>query len=127
MEEDIQARQLTITVEDNGRGMEPEFLVKRSILSSPRGLPARSGLGLIIAATVRRDWRKAINKLIQPRKWNQGDGIHEVMAISIASQWATCRNHGDPDPGNPDVDFVYVHRKNGKEYHLDTRELRAET
>ena len=28
--------------------------------------------------------------------------------------------------GNPNVDFVYVHRRNGKEYQFDTRELRAE-
>ena len=29
-------------------------------------------------------------------------------------------------PGNPEVDFVYVHRSNTKEYQFDTRELRSE-
>ena len=28
--------------------------------------------------------------------------------------------------GNPDVDFIYVHRKDGREFRLDTREIRAE-
>jgi len=28
--------------------------------------------------------------------------------------------------GNPEVDFVYVHRRNTKEYQFDTRELRRE-
>jgi len=28
--------------------------------------------------------------------------------------------------GHPEIDFVYQHRKDGKEYLLDTREIRAE-
>ena len=28
--------------------------------------------------------------------------------------------------GNPEVDFVYVHKKDGREYILDTRDIRLE-
>jgi len=126
VEEDIQGDKLTITVEDNGRGMEPEFL--------------RKALDPFVTTRVTRKVGLGLSLLQQSARLAEGD-IKVDSTPGVGTKVTAFMKHGHIDrkpmgnmsetmatliQGNPDVDFVYAHRKNGKEYQFDTRELRVE-
>ncbi len=126
VEEDIQGDKLTITVEDNGRGMEPEFL--------------RKALDPFVTTRVTRKVGLGLSLLQQSARLAEGD-IEVNSTPGVGTKVIAFMRHGHIDrkpignmsdtmvtliQGNPDVDFVYVHMRNGKEYQFDTRELRAE-
>ncbi len=126
VEEDIKGDRLTIIVEDNGKGMEPEFLRKVLDPFVTTRATRKVGLGLSL--------------LQQSARLAEGD-IKVESSPGLGTKVIAFMKHGHIDrkpmgamsetiislvQGNPDVDFVYVHRRNGKEYQFDTRELRSE-
>lgn len=115
---------LTITVEDNGRGMPPElaarvldpFVTTRETRHVGLGLPllaaaaeragggvqvrSQPGVGTVVTAT------------FQLRNWDRmplGDLPGTLLAALLAQ---------------PPVELVYVHRVDGREFRCDTAELR---
>ena len=126
VEEDIQGDKLTIVLEDNGGGMEPELLSKALDPFVTTRVSRKVGLGLSL--------------LQQSAKLAEGD-IRVESALGVGTKVTAFMRHGHIDrkpmgnmsetmvtliQGNPDVDFVYEHRRNGKQYQFDTRELRTE-
>ena len=124
VEEDRTADRLTITIEDNGRGMEAEFLAK--VLDPfTTTCPARKvGLGLSLFQQAARQAEGDLRVDSTPGK---GTRVSAYMSYS----------HIDRKPiGNmvdtlaalieagPAVDFVYTHKNEGREYKLDTVSMR---
>lgn len=126
VEEDSEADRLLVVIEDNGRGMEPEFLAKVLDPFVTTRLTRKVGLGLSLFQQSAREADGDLKVESTP-----GVGTKVVAFMS--------HKHIDRKPlgnmvetllslieGNPACDFVYRHVKNGKEYQLDTREIRVE-
>ena len=117
---------LTLSVEDNGRGMPPE---KARHLDDPfrtTRKTRRVGLGLSLLAAAARRCEGDIR--VQTRR-NKGTRVTATFR----------RSHIDRAPlgdmaatlealivGNPHIDFRYTHKVDGREWVLDTRDLKME-
>jgi hypothetical protein len=126
VEEDPAADSLTITIEDNGRGMAPELLAKVLDPFVTTRTTRKVGLGL---------------SLFQQSARMAGGDLSIYSAPGAGTKVSVSMKHGHIDrrpmgnmaetlitliEGNPNVDFVYIHRKAGKKFRFDTRELRVE-
>jgi hypothetical protein len=126
VEEDSKADKLTITIEDNGRGMDPDFLAKVLDPFVTTRTTRKVGLGLSLFRQSAQDAGGDLRIVSTP-----GRGTKVIASMS--------HRHIDRKPlgdmaetvatliqGNPEVDVVYVHRKDGRAFTLDTREIRSE-
>jgi anti-sigma regulatory factor (Ser/Thr protein kinase) len=126
VEESSAADRLTLSVEDNGRGMPAEKIARIDDPFITTRATRRVGLGLsLLAAAARRC---------------QGDVSVEAVNAEGTRVTATFRrSHIDRAPlgdmiatlqtlimGNPHIDFCYTHRVDGREFVLDTRSLKME-
>ncbi|MBM3300136.1 MAG: ATP-binding protein [Deltaproteobacteria bacterium] len=126
VEEDVKGDRLTVTVRDNGRGMEPEFLARVLDPFTATRTTRKVGLGL---------------SLFQQSAQEAGGRLEIESTPGAGTKVMAFMSHGHIDrkpmgnmvatvttliEGNPEVDFVYTHRINSREYVLDTRELRQE-
>lgn len=124
--EDSEQDKLTISIEDNGSGMEVDFLERVLDPFVTTRTTRKVGMGLSL---LEQTAQAADGTLTVESAPGQGTTVTADMR----------RSHIDRKPlgsmadtmttlieGNPDVDFMYVHRKDGEEYRLDTREIRAE-
>jgi len=124
--EDPDSDKLTISVEDNGRGMEAEFLARVLDPFVTTRTTRRVGLGL---------------SLFQQSAQEAGGNLIIESEPGVGTKVTVWMSHGHIDrkpmgnlaetvltliEGNPGVDTVYVHKKHGREYVLDTREIREE-
>jgi anti-sigma regulatory factor (Ser/Thr protein kinase) len=125
VQEDLASDRLTIVVEDNGRGMDEHFLARVLDPFVTTRTTRKVGLGLSL---FQQSAQEAGGGLTVESAPGQGTRIRAVMS----------HRHIDRKPmgkmaetiltlveGNPTVDFVYSHEKDGREYILDTREIRA--
>jgi anti-sigma regulatory factor (Ser/Thr protein kinase) len=117
---------LKVVIRDNGHGIPAEKLknLNDPFITSRTTRRVGLGLSLLSAAVERCDGKLEVKTLA-------GRGT-EVLA--------TFRyNHSDRAPlgdmaatvmtlimGNPDIDFVYIHRIDDNDFTLDTREIKAE-
>ena len=126
VEEDLKADRLAIEIEDNGRGMEADLLTRALDPFVTTRTTRKVGLGLSL---FQQAARAAGGDLTVDSTAGVGTRVRVVMSHS----------HIDRKPlgnlaetmvslieGNPDVDFVFKRRKDGREYRLDTREIRSE-
>jgi len=126
VEEDLKADRLAIEIEDNGRGMESDLVTRALDPFVTTRTTRKVGLGLSL---FQQAARAAGGDLTVDSTLGVGTRVRVVMSHS----------HIDRKPlgnmaetvvtlieGNPDVDFVFKHRRDGKEYQLDTREIRSE-
>lgn len=121
--ENLAEDKLTIDIKDNGCGMSEDMLkqVKDPFTTSRKTRKVGLGLSLLEAACERCDGKLDIRS-------KQGEGT-EVLAIMKY-------NHIDREPLgridetlvtlllNPDVDIVYTHKVNEKEFIFDSREIK---
>lgn len=126
VEESCAADRLTLCVEDNGCGMPEEKIRHIDDPFVTTRKTRRIGLGLSLLASAARRC--------------QGDISVEVGRENGTRVTATfCRSHIDRAPlgdmaatmevlimGNPHIDFRYTHRLDGREFNLDTQDLKAE-
>lgn len=122
--EDEGRDRLTITVQDNGRGMAPElasraldpFVTTRQTRHVGLGLPLlaaaaeRAGGGVEVHSAPEKG--TVVTATFELRHWDRaplGDLPETVLAVLLAR-----------DP----VDLLYVHRVDGREFRCDTVELR---
>jgi hypothetical protein len=126
IDENVAADRLTITVEDNGRGMSEE-MQKRALdpfFTTRTTRHVGLGLPLLAAAAERCDGGLKIASVL-------GQGTTVTAAFR--------RSHIDRAPlgdmtgtvvsflmGEPVCDLVYHHRRDGDEFTLDTREVQQE-
>jgi hypothetical protein len=126
VDEDLKGDKLRIVIEDNGRGMTPEFVEKVLDPFVTTRTTRKVGLGLSL---FQQSAQEAGGDLM----------IHSLPGWGTTVTVSMSHSHIDRKPmgdmaatiltlieGNPEVDFVYTHRKEEKEYVLDTRELRLE-
>ena len=117
---------LAITIEDNGRGMKREFV--RRVLDPfvTTRTTRKVGMGLSL---FQQSAEEAGGRLEIESEPGKGTIVKVVMS----------HRHIDRKPmgnmaetvvtliqGNPSVDFIYRHVRDGRDYELDTRELRKE-
>jgi len=117
---------LSVEIEDNGRGI-PEELISKALDPFYTTRTTREvGLGLSLLAQSAREAGGDISI-----KSEGGEGT----AISACFKYS----HIDRKPlgniadtlivliaGNPQIDFLYEHRRNGKVYSINTKEIRPE-
>jgi hypothetical protein len=126
VEEDTVADRLNVTIEDNGRGMEPGFLATVLDPFVTTRTTRKVGLGLSL---FQQSAREAEGDLTVESTPGVGTKVEAFMSYTHIDR-RPMGNMADTIltliEGNPECDFVYVHRNNGKEYILDTREIREE-
>ena len=122
--EDLERDVLVLQIKDDGEGMDPETLSRATDPFFTSKADKKVGLGLALLAQAARE---AGGKLELSSSRGAGTTVR-----------ATFRNsHPDRKPmgdmaatlqtlvgGNPDVDFLYEHRKGTEITRFDTRELR---
>ena len=118
--------QLKIVIRDNGCGMPIE---KRDNIDDPfitSRTTRRVGLGLSLlsAATGRCDGTLRINTL--HGKGTEVEATFRYNHIDRAPLGDMAATITNLIIGNPEIDFVYSHRIDGKDFSLDTREIRIE-
>ena len=123
--EDTESNLLTIYIKDNGCGMSEEFLknVKDPFHTTRTTRRVGMGISLFEAAAVQCGGGLDISS-------KEGTGTNVTVRFLL--------NHIDRAPlgdmagtmqtligGSPDIDFIYRHTKDGREFILDTREMRS--
>ena len=126
VEENTEADRLVVTIQDNGRGMDADFLARVLDPFVTTRTTRKVGLGL---------------SLFQQSAQEAGGDltIASVPGVGTTVTAYMRHRHIDRKPlgdmvqtmltlieGNPDCDFVYTHISDGKQYVLDTREIRCE-
>jgi len=124
--EDLEADRLEITIRDNGKGMEPEFLARVLDPFVTTRTTRKVGLGLSL---FQQSAQEADGNLTITSTPGKGTKVKVHMSLghidrkpmgNMAETMTTLIE------GHPEIDFIYEHRKNGNAYVLDTREIRAE-
>ena len=123
--EDKKKDLLSVEVIDNGEGMDEETVKKALDPFYTSKTVRRFGLGLPLLSEA----AKAANGHLSIRS-KKGEGTR----IRADFQYS----HIDRKPlgnmgqtiitlvmGNPEVDFIYVHKKNSREYSLDTKKIKT--
>jgi hypothetical protein len=126
VEESGAGDRLMLSVEDNGRGIPPEKInhIEDPFVTTRKN--RRVGLGLSLLATAAKRCEGDIT--VEARS---GKGTRVTASFR--------RSHVDRAPlgdmaatlavlilGNPHIDFRYTHRVDGREFILDTRDLKTE-
>jgi anti-sigma regulatory factor (Ser/Thr protein kinase) len=126
IEEDEEQDRLAILIEDNGRGMDPEFLSRVLDPFVTTRTTRRVGLGLSL---FQQTAQEAEGSLEIDSEIGRGTRTTAVMSLGHIDR----KPMGDLAAtivtlieGNPDVDFEYRHVKNGKKFELSTSEIREE-
>ena len=122
--EDTEKNRLTVEIIDNGCGMEEDFLrdVTNPFRTTRTTRKVGMGLSLFKAAAEETGGSLSITSKV-------GEGTRVITDFVY--------DHIDRQPigdmagtittvlsGNPDIDFLYRHTKDGKEFILDTRRMR---
>jgi hypothetical protein len=126
VEESTAQDRLEITIADDGRGM-PEEKIRR--LSDPfvtTRTTRRVGLGLSLLAAAARRCEGDIRVNAAPGRGTQVTAFFRRSHIDRAPLGDMAATVGMLIIGNPQLDFVYIHRVDEREFVLDTRELKAE-
>ena len=122
--EDSAKNLLTIEIKDNGCGMSKEFLSRVKDPFSTTRTTRRVGMGLSL-------FEAAAEQCGGSLEISSEEGVGTDVFVTFAL------NHIDRAPlgdmagtietligGSPDIDFIYRHKKDGREFTLDTREMR---
>jgi anti-sigma regulatory factor (Ser/Thr protein kinase) len=126
IEENLETDLLKIVIEDNGKGMSSEFLEKVLDPFVTTRTTRRVGLGLSLFQQSAEEADGCLNV-----ESSLGNGT--LVTVTMRHSHIDRKPMGDMAStiltlveGNPQVDFMYYHRKDSREYLLDTRELRVE-
>jgi hypothetical protein len=124
--EDIRKDLLTIEIKDNGQGIDEETIKKVLDPFFTTRTTRRVGLGLPLLSQAARE---SGGNIEIESEVGRGTGVKATFGYS----------HIDRKPlgsmettiatlvaGNPEIDFIYEHKKDGSEYRLDTAEIRVE-
>lgn len=126
VEEDRKADQLKIVIRDNGRGMPVEKLQNINDPFVTSRTTRRVGLGLSLLAAAAERCEGALRVDTDPGKGTEVEATFRHSHIDRAPLGDMAATVTTLIIGNPGIDFVYSHRIDGKEFSLDTREIRAE-
>lgn len=124
IDEDYEHNQLTIEILDNGSGMSPEFLktVRDPFSTTRTTRKVGMGISLFEAAAV-----ACGGKLELSSQLGKGTALKTYFELNHIDRAPLGDMSGTMQTlisGSPDIDFIYRHSKNGKEFLLDTANLR---
>ncbi len=124
IEEDTKNNLLTIDIKDNGSGMSEEFLktVKDPFSTTRTTRKVGMGISLFEAAAMQCGGGLDISS-----KLGEGTTVHtrfERDSIDRAPVGDMAGTMQTLISGSPEIDFLYVHKKDSEIFTLDTRELR---
>lgn len=117
---------LKIVIRDNGSGMPPEKIqnINDPFITSRTTRRVGLGLSLLSAAAGRCDGTVRVDS--RPGNGTEITATFRYQHIDRAPLGDMAATIGSLIIGNPGIDFVYSHRIDGKEFSLDTREIRNE-
>ena len=124
VDEDYKKNLLTIEINDNGCGMSEEFLktVRDPFSTTRKTRKVGMGISLFEAAAVACDGRLELNSVLgEGTKFKiffRLDHIDRAPIGDMPGTMATLIS------GSPDIDFLYRHTVDGKEFLLDTVSMR---
>jgi hypothetical protein len=117
---------LKIVIRDNGKGLPPE---KRAKLTDPfvtTRTTRRVGLGLSLLAAAAQRCDGDLSVSSESRQGTEVTATFRFSHIDRAPLGDVASTITILIMGNPDIDFVYTHIINGKDFSLDTREIKNE-
>jgi len=123
--EDIRKDLLTIEIKDNGQGIDDETIKKVLDPFFTTRTTRKVGLGLpLLSQTARESGGdvKIESKVGRGTRVKATFGYSHIDRKPLGNMEKTLTTL---IIGNPEVDILYEHKKNGSEYRLDTKEIRA--
>lgn len=124
--EDMKADTLTLEISDDGKGMSDDelkraldpFYTTKKVRRVGLGLPMLKLAAELAGGSFRLDSQEGRGTTVNVTFGHSHIDRQPLgdMGLTIISLIV----------GGPRVDFVYTHRKNGREYRLDTRNIRCE-
>ena len=126
VDEDHKKDQLKIVIRDNGHGMPLEKMknINDPFITSRTTRRVGLGLSLLAAAAERCDGTVRVDS--QPGKGTEVAATFRHSHIDRAPLGDIAATVTTLIIGNPGIEFVYSHWIDGKDFSLDTRELRSE-
>jgi signal transduction histidine kinase len=124
--EDIRKDLLTIEIKDNGQGIDEETIKKVLDPFFTTRTTRKVGLGLPLLSQAARESGGNIeieSKVGGGTRVKATFGYSHIDRKPLGSMETTIATLV---AGNPEIDFIYEHKKDGSEYRLDTKEIRAE-
>ncbi|MGD8881129.1 MAG: ATP-binding protein [Desulfobacterales bacterium] len=117
---------LKIVIRDNGSGMpiEKRDNINDPFITSRTNRRVGLGLSLLSAATERCEGTLRVNT--QPGKGTEVEAIFRYNHTDRAPLGDMAATVTTLIIGHPEIDFVYSHRIDAKDFSLDTREIRIE-
>ena len=124
IDEDDRNDSLVITISDNGRGMSQEMVEKVTDPYTTTRTTRKVGLGIPL---FKQNAERTGGSLIIKSELGQGTSLIAVFKPSNID----CLSFGDlagviaiTVSGNPKVDFIYNHKKNGNLYCFNSKEIK---
>jgi anti-sigma regulatory factor (Ser/Thr protein kinase) len=117
---------LKIVIEDNGQGIQAEKLSKITDPFYTTRTTRRVGLGLSLLETAAQRCEGEFRIESKPEKGTRITATFVYDHIDRAPLGNMATTIALLIAGNPDVDFIYKHLVDEKDFNLDTRELREE-
>ena len=116
---------LILTIEDNGRGMPPEFVQKVLDPFCTTRTTRKVGLGLSLLAQSARETGGDIRLQSFPDKGTVVTADFRPSHIDMKPLGNIADTITTLIAGNPETDFLFRYDRNNRNYSLDTREIRA--
>ena len=126
VEEDLKADQLKIVIRDNGHGMPVEKMQNINDPFITSRTTRRVGLGLSLLAAAAERCEGTLRVGSAPGEGTEVEATFRHSHIDRAPLGDMAATVTTLIIGNPGIDFVYSHLIDGREFSLDTREIRAE-
>ena len=126
VDEARRADRLTITIADNGRGIPAEKLEKLTdpFFTTRTNRKVGLGLPLLAAAAERREGKLEVSsKAGEGTRVRTGFRYSHIDRAPLGDMTATITTL---ITGNPGIDFVYRHVIDGRQFTVDTRELKKQ-
>ena len=126
VDESRKTDELKILIRDNGPGMPAEKMknINDPFITSRTTRRVGLGLSLLAAAADRCDGAVRVDS--QPGKGTEVEATFRHSHIDRAPLGDIAATLTTLIIGHPGIDFVYLHRIDGKDFSLDTREIRSE-
>ncbi len=124
--EDVDNDLLTIEISDNGQGMDRKMLAKVFDPFVTTRTTRRVGLGLSLFAQAATDCNGEVKIDSQPGKGTKLMGTFQLSHIDLKPWGSMVDTLVTLIVGNPEIDFLYQHKKGSFEYTLDTAVIKKE-
>ncbi len=126
IDENIKTNTLTIIIEDNGRGMDSEFVTKVLDPFTTTRTTRRVGLGLPLLHMTACQCGGDLTIDSKPGKGTKVTASFQLDHWDLPPLGDMAGTMTTLLVGKPDVDVLYRHVVNGRKFCFDTRKLKAE-